>query len=166
MPRPAEATIRVVRADYQAHDDAQAIVALITELAGDISGPAEFGSRAQATVVAELARRSYASTLLAKVADTAVGCAVCYELFSTFMAQPVMYIHDLVVASNWRRRGVGEALLTEIESYARRQACCKITLEVLTGNVGAQKLYVRHGFDTVPHDGDLGTTLHWERHLT
>jgi ribosomal protein S18 acetylase RimI-like enzyme len=85
--------------------------------------------------------------LLAFVDDTAVGIAVCFVGFSTFRARPLLNIHDLAVLPQYRRRGIARALLHAAEDYARRQGCCRLTLEVLENNSGARDLYRRFGFD-------------------
>ena len=88
-----------------------------------------------------------ALVLLAFADDAAIGIAVCFVGFSTFRARPLLNIHDLAVLPQYRGKGVGRALLQTAEDYARRQGCCRLTLEVLESNSGARELYRRFGFD-------------------
>jgi len=88
-----------------------------------------------------------ALVLLAFADDAAIGIAVCFAGFSTFRARPLLNIHDLAVLPEYRGKGVGRALLQAAEDYARRQGCCRLTLEVLENNAGAQALYRSFGFD-------------------
>lgn len=60
--------------------------------------------------------------------DQAVGAAVCFIGFSTFAAKPLINIHDFVVLSALRGKGVGRSLLEAIEGKARELGCCKLTL--------------------------------------
>lgn len=73
------------------------------------------------------------------------GVANCVYSFSTFRAQKVINIHDLAVNPQYRSRGVGEALMAEVERKAVQENCCKITLEVRQDN-RARNLYERFGF--------------------
>jgi ribosomal protein S18 acetylase RimI-like enzyme len=69
---------------------------------------------------------------------------VC-TVFSTFKAQKVINIHDLAVNPQFRGNGIGEALLAEVERKAKKENCCKVTLEVREDN-RARNLYERAGF--------------------
>jgi ribosomal protein S18 acetylase RimI-like enzyme len=84
--------------------------------------------------------------LLASVDDQPAGLAVCYPSFSTFLARPILNIHDLAVAPKYRGQGIGWQLLLSVEEHARCRDCCSITLEVRGDNEAAQRLYRRFGF--------------------
>src|SRR5688572_14329373 len=75
-----------------------------------------------------------------------VGVAVCFFGFSTFNARPLLNIHDLAVLPQYRGLGAGRALLQAAEEHARREGCCKLTLEVQEDNTRARALYRRFGF--------------------
>ena len=91
-----------------------------------------------------------------------VGVAVCFGGFSTFRAMPTLNIHDLAVLPDQRGKGVGSALLEAVAARAKERGCCKVTLEVIASNEGAQRLYRRHEFDS-PTTG--APTLFMERQL-
>lgn len=78
---------------------------------------------------------------------TVIGVAVCLGGFSTFKAQPVLNVHDLAVLPDRRGQGVGSKLLAAAEARARELGCCKMTLEVISTNENAHRLYNRQGFD-------------------
>ena len=61
-------------------------------------------------------------------------------------AAHVFGIRGLVVARRARRAGVASALLVAAEDYARSRGGRKLSLNVLGGNVTAQRLYARHGY--------------------
>ena len=90
--------------------------------------------------------------------DRPVGIANCFLGFSTFRARPLVNIHDLHVLPSHQRRGVGRRLLEAVEARARALDCCKLTLEVQEGNVGAQALYASFGFEEARY-GDAGAAL-------
>lgn len=83
---------------------------------------------------------------LARVGNEAVGLINCFAGFSTFAAQPLLNIHDIVVHANWRGQGIGQALLDWAEQRAAKLGCCKLTLEVLSNNSRALASYERAGF--------------------
>lgn len=82
----------------------------------------------------------------------AVGLINCFAGFSTFAAQPLLNVHDIVVRQSERGRGIGQALLAWAEARARELGCCKLTLEVLSRNERAMASYRRAGF--VPYELD------------
>jgi ribosomal protein S18 acetylase RimI-like enzyme len=70
----------------------------------------------------------------------------CIEGFSTFACRPLINIHDVAVLSSHRGKGVGRLMMEKAEQIARERGACKLTLEVLTGNQPARKLYAMLGF--------------------
>ena len=53
----------------------------------------------------------------------------------------------MMVANEWRRRGVGRALLKACIDWARESGAYKITLQVWPHNEGAIALYEKFGFE-------------------
>lgn len=144
-------------ANYADPTDAAAIVMLLNAYASDPAGGAEALSEfAQANLVAELARRPQAFSLLAFDGVQPVGLVNCIEGFSTFACKPLVNIHDVAVLASHRGRGVGKLMLTAAEQQARARGACKLTLEVLTGNLVARKLYEATGFVDYQLDPALG----------
>jgi GNAT superfamily N-acetyltransferase len=117
-------------------------------------------------VVPELALRPNAFSILAQSGDDFVGLTNCFEAFSTFTAKPLINIHDVFVKADWRSRGVGQAMLREVERQARLRGCLMLTLEVWEGNFVAQKSYRHFGFNEGAHDPELGGHLFWKKRLT
>jgi RimJ/RimL family protein N-acetyltransferase len=52
----------------------------------------------------------------------------------------------MVVARDWRGRGVGTALLAAAIEWARRQGLHKLSLDVFVHNTAARALYTKFGF--------------------
>ncbi|HVL56721.1 MAG TPA: GNAT family N-acetyltransferase [Burkholderiaceae bacterium] len=94
-----------------------------------------------------------------------IGLVNCFIAVSTFKAAPLLNVHDIVVRSSHRGRGVGAALLAAVEREARARGCCKITLEVLEGNGAALALYRRVGFDDYRLDPQMGRALFMQKWL-
>jgi GNAT superfamily N-acetyltransferase len=59
---------------------------------------------------------------------------------------PCYHIIDILLAPEWRGRGIGGLLLDWTQSLAHQQHATGISLHVDESNSGAQRLYARHGF--------------------
>jgi len=117
-------------------------------------------------LLSELRKREYAHAFLAYVGESPAGLAICMEGFSTFSCLPLINIHDLVIHEDYRHRGVVRHLLQFVEDYARSCGSCKITLEVLEGNIAAQKAYQKFGFKGYSLGDEYGNALFWEKKLS
>ena len=76
-----------------------------------------------------------------------IGFAICFLGFSTFMARPLINIHDIFVQGSDRGVGIGKLILDRIEAQARSLNGCAITLEVREDNHRARGLYRKFGFE-------------------
>ena len=56
------------------------------------------------------------------------------------------YIFNVAVSADYRRRGVGYALVRELVTYGMKNSLCFITLEVRQSNAAAISLYSKFGF--------------------
>lgn len=158
-------TIHTLVANYQRRNHRVAILRLLSEYAAD---PAINGSglalEVRQRVVDELAARANALTILAFAdnpdgGSVAVGLINAFETFSTFAAMPVLNLHDVMVTSRYRGRGVGRLLMEAATELARSRGCCKVTLEVYRGNEAAARLYQSCDFHDPAESRDLGETL-------
>jgi len=142
--------IRICRADYANPRHASALVAMLDAYARDLMGGGEALSQfARFNVVNELARLPQAFSVLAfegQGEDVPVGLVNCMQGFSTFACKPLVNVHDLAVLSGYRGQRIGERMLDLVEVMARERGACKLTLEVLSGNAPATRLYARVGF--------------------
>ena len=132
---------RIVRADLANPSHAAAIVTVIDSYARDPAGggqplPADVRER----LVPALREHPTTLVLLALAGDEPVGIAVCFFGLSTFKARPLLNIHDLAVVPSHRGKGLGRALLRAVEDHARRNGCCRLTLEVQDDNTRARAL--------------------------
>ena len=114
------------------------------------------GPGGQNSPLSDIARKNLGSGISAQAnlfvlfgceGDRVVGAAVCYWGFSTFGGRPFVNLHDFSVLPDAQGKGVGSALMAELERRARDRGCCKITLEVNDSNDGAKRLYKRAGFE-------------------
>ncbi len=152
--------VRVCRADYANPAHAQALLELLDAYARDPMGGGEALSPfALANLIPALAARVQAFSVLAFAGASgteAVGLVNCIEGFSTFACRPLVNVHDVVVLPAWRGQRVAEKMLALVETLALERGACKLTLEVLSGNAGAIKLYNRVGFASYQLDAAMG----------
>lgn len=150
-------------------DDPRHVDDLLNLLDEYASGPAGNGAplvpQARERLPALLRSTSSYRGWLAYSADQAAGLVNCFDGVSTFRAMPLMNVHDLIVGERFRRRGIGSALLAQVEHAARARGCCKITLEVLEGNAGALAAYRKAGFMPYQLDPRMGRAVFLEKHL-
>jgi len=95
----------------------------------------------------------------------AVALANCFTTLSTFACQPLVNIHDLYVDEMARGQGAGQAIMAFVEQEATSRGCCKVTLEVLTGNTNAIRAYERFGFRPYKLDDKTGHALFMHKKL-
>lgn len=156
----------VVLADYHNPAHATAIVELLDAYANDPMGGGEpLPEEVKATLVGKLAGLPHAFSVLGLVDGRPAGLVNCFEGFSTFVARPLVNIHDVVVLAEYRGLGLSQAMLAEVERIARERGCCKLTLEVLEGNRVAQGAYEKLGFAGYQLDPTVGRALFWQKSL-
>jgi len=149
--------IEIVRARYDDPAHAAALVDLLDHYARDPAGGGEpLSDFARVNLIDELATRPFIFSVLAFDGDTPVGLVNAIEGFSTFACKPLVNVHDVVVASSHRGRGIAARLFAEVEAIARERGACKLTLEVLAGNASARSLYQRLGFSAYQLDPAMG----------
>jgi GNAT superfamily N-acetyltransferase len=89
--------------------------------------------------------RPYAETLIAQDGPAVVGFALFFHNFSTFLAQPGIYLEDLFVVPEQRGRGIGRALLERLAQIAVERGCGRLEWSVLDWNRDAITFYERLG---------------------
>jgi|SRR5215469_9123942 GNAT superfamily N-acetyltransferase len=91
-----------------------------------------------------------AEVLLAHWQDECAGFAVFFTNYSTFLAQPGLYLEDLYVRPHLRGKGIGLALLRELAGIATERRCGRLEWAVLDWNQPAIGFYKKLG--AVPLD--------------
>jgi GNAT superfamily N-acetyltransferase len=89
--------------------------------------------------------RPYAETLIAEEDGRPVGFALFFHNFSTFLAQPGIYLEDLFVEPEHRGKGIGRALLGRLAEIAVERDCGRLEWAVLDWNKDAIGFYERLG---------------------
>jgi GNAT superfamily N-acetyltransferase len=82
--------------------------------------------------------------------SSVVAFALFFTNFSTFLAQPGLYLEDLYVKPAQRGRGIGEALLTRLGRLAVERGYGRFEWTVLDWNTNAIRFYERMGATVLP----------------
>jgi GNAT superfamily N-acetyltransferase len=90
-------------------------------------------------------QRPYFETLICQQGKNAVGFALYFFTYSTFLARPTLYVEDLFVLPQLRGKGAGKALLGALARIAVRRGCGRMEWTVLNWNAPAIKFYKRLG---------------------
>jgi Acetyltransferases len=69
---------------------------------------------------------------------------VCEELYGN--CRPFLVVENMIVDSNYRKRGIGKMLLEELEKQAKIKECSQIILVTDTEREAACRLYESMGF--------------------
>jgi ribosomal protein S18 acetylase RimI-like enzyme len=150
-------TISTLRADYANPQHAAALVMLLDAYALDPAGGGHaLSAYAKANLVAGMAQRPQFFSILAFDDDLPVGLVNCIEGFSTFAARPLVNVHDVAVQASHRGQRIAEQMLLLAEQIAAQRGACKMTMEVLSANHGALRLYARLGFAAYQLDPAMG----------
>jgi GNAT superfamily N-acetyltransferase len=79
--------------------------------------------------------------LVAEVEGRVVGYAIYFRTFSTFLARPGLYLEDIYVQREHRRRGLGKAMLVEVCRSAKRRGYGRVEWAVLKWNKPSIEFY-------------------------
>ena len=159
-------TVKLLQADYQNPQHAADLLMLLNAYALDPMGGGEaLSDYVKKELVATLATRNDVFTILCYVDNKPAGIINCVEGFSTFNCKPLINIHDCGVLPEFRGLGLTSKMFAMVEDIALNRGCCKLTLEVLQGNVIAKNAYQKLGFAGYELDPDSGQALFWEKKL-
>ncbi|KZZ41032.1 GNAT family acetyltransferase [Thalassolituus sp. HI0120] len=156
----------IIIADYNNVEHQQIIGQLMNQYAQDPMGGGEaLKQQVIDNLAIELAKVANAFTVLAIAEGNAVGLINAMQGFSTFKCQPLINIHDVIVSSACRGMGIAQRMMDKVEDVARQRGCCKLTLEVLEGNLAAQASYRKSGFAGYELDPEMGNAMFWQKFL-
>ena len=90
-------------------------------------------------------RRRTAEVAIGYCKRKPVGFVLFFHNYSTFLGQPGIYIEDLYVDEEFRRRGFGSALLRYVANLATDRRCGRLEWSVLDWNEPAVNFYKKIG---------------------
>lgn len=139
----AAPTVRAYRAD--APEDGEMLLALVQGLADyeRLAGP---DADACARLVADAASNPPRFEVrFAEIDGRAVGYAIFFMTYSTFLARPSLFLEDLFVVPEARGRGAGSALFDAVVAEARARRCGRMEWTALAWNAPAISFYEARG---------------------
>jgi GNAT superfamily N-acetyltransferase len=162
----AAINVTIIDADLSRAEHQEALVAMLDAYMRDpMEGGEPPSERVKRELVPGLRAHPACYILLAYRDGQPVGFTICFLGFSTFMARPLINIHDIFVDSSLRGAGIGGMLLERIEAKARELNCCRLTLEVREDNRVARGLYRKVGFDRVVVGAERVAMEFWHKPL-
>ena len=97
-----------------------------------------------------LFEKNTARVILACDGDTAVGFALYFYNFSTWLGRAGIYLEDLFVLPEYRGQGIGKTLLKTLAKTAVAEGCGRVEWSCLDWNTPSIEFYRAHG--AVPMD--------------
>ena len=125
--------------------DVPIILELIRALATYERAPNEVTATEDGLSKVLFGEKPAAEVLLAFENETAVGFAVFFHNFSTWLGRPGLYLEDLFVRPEDRGKGYGRALLIRLAKIARDRGCGRMEWAVLNWNEPAIQFYRKLG---------------------
>ena len=83
---------------------------------------------------------------VAEIENNIVGIALTYYRFSTWRGK-VMYLEDLIVRENMRRKGIGRKLFDMVLDHAKVTSCVGLSLQVLDWNELGINFYKKYNME-------------------
>lgn len=132
----------------------EADVPVILGLIRDLAEYEKLSDQVTATE-ADIARSLFgdpprAEAVIARLDGAAIGFALFFHNYSTFLGKPGLYLEDLYVRPAFRGRGFGRRLLVHLARIAVDRGCGRFEWSVLDWNAPAIAAYRRAG--AVPLD--------------
>jgi len=121
--------------------DVSVLLELIRGLAEYEKLSAEVSATTEGLHAALFGPRPVAEAILGRVGGVAVGFALFFHNFSTFVGRPGIYLEDLFVLPAHRGKGFGKALLLHVAALAQERGCGRFEWAVLDWNKPAIEFY-------------------------
>ena len=86
-----------------------------------------------------------AHCLIAEFDGMPAGCALWHRSFSSFRGREVMFLEDIAVLPEFRRKGIARALMQAIAREAVARGYPSVAWHMMDWNDGARKLYADLG---------------------
>ena len=119
--------------------DAGTILGFVTELA--IYEKAEHEVRATTEDIERAISNREAEAVICEYDGKAIGFALYFYNYSTWVGRPGLFLEDLYVAPDYRGIGAGKALLVYLAGLAKEKGCGRFEWNVLDWNEPAINFY-------------------------
>jgi GNAT superfamily N-acetyltransferase len=121
--------------------DAPLIMTMIRELAAFERELDQVDATAEDLVREGFGPNPHFQALIAEWNGEAAAYAVYFFTFSTWAGRQSLFVEDLFVRAQFRRKGIGKAMLRHMVAIARERKCYGMRWEVLNWNTPAIQFY-------------------------
>ena len=94
--------------------------------------------------------RPYAESIVTELDGKVVAFALFFPNYSTFLTKPGIYLEDLFVLPEYRRRGIAKAMLSYLGKLAIDRDAGRLEWNVLDWNESAIAFYQNMGAEVLP----------------
>ena len=94
--------------------------------------------------------RIFTEAIVVESENKIVGFALFFPNYSTFLTKPGIYLEDLFVLPEYRRRGMGKAMLSYLKELAIARDAGRLEWSVLDWNESAIAFYQSMGAEVLP----------------
>lgn len=122
-------------------DDVGTILGFITDLAIYEKAEHEVVADEEMLTRTLFGEQRYAEALIAEYSATPIGFALYFFSYSTWLGKPGLYLEDLYVMPEHRKRGAGKALFQSLARIALERDCGRFEWSVLDWNQPAIDFY-------------------------
>ena len=81
---------------------------------------------------------------IGKIGDKSVSYVIFFFTYSSFLALPTLFLEDIFVLEQYRRKGVGQKMFDFLKETAKREGCGRMEFTVLKWNKSAQDFYEKN----------------------
>jgi GNAT superfamily N-acetyltransferase len=99
-----------------------------------------------------LSKNPRCEAYLCRLGSKYVAYVIVYFTYSSFRALPTLYLEDIFVLEEYRRRGIGQAMFDFCVKRAKKEGCGRIEFTVLDWNKSAQRFYEKNDAEKTEWD--------------
>jgi GNAT superfamily N-acetyltransferase len=125
-------------------NDSKTILSMVRELA-EYEKLSDSLEATEERLREDLFHRSVAETLIGEYQDEAVGYAIFFHTFSSFLGLVGIYVEDVYVKPELRGKGFGEAMFAYIAKLAVERKCGRLEWACLNWNAPSIAFYEKMG---------------------
>lgn len=121
--------------------DAATILFFIRELATYEKAEHEVLATEETITESIFSDESHVNALICELDGKAIGIAIYFYNYSTWLAKPGLYLEDLYVSADARGKGAGKLLLQEMAKIALQKGCGRFEWSCLDWNKPSRDFY-------------------------
>lgn len=129
-------------------EDAALLAELIREMAAFEKLSGEVSADA-ATLTEQIFVKKRAEVRILECEGKTAGYCLYFFNFSSFLGRGGLYVEDIYLRPEYRRRGFGKSVFEWLETLARAEGCGRMEWVCLDWNSTAQEFYRRFGASAV-----------------